>query len=216
MTVVADCAMPDELLRERRSIKRQTLLFETGDTTDRRTLEALEVVKFNHVIVLAYSDTLGVQQADAKTLITLLHLREISDTSEHDLAIVSEMLDNGNRELAEVTKADDFIVSDKLISLMLSQVSENKKLAEVFRYLFSSDGSELYLRPASSYVKPGTDVNFYTVLEAARQRNEIAIGYRIQADSHEASKAYGVKVNPKKSTRVNFTPEDQVLVLAED
>jgi ion channel POLLUX/CASTOR len=216
VTVVADCEMPDGLLRQRASIKRQSLQFETGDTTDRRTLEALEVIKFNHVIVLAYSDTLGVQQADAKTLITLLHLREISDRAEHDLAIVSEMLDNGNRELAEVTKADDFIVSDKLISLMLSQVSENKKLAEVFRFLFSSDGSELYLRPAASYVQLGTDVNFYTVLEAARQRNEIAIGYRIQADSREASKAYGVTVNPKKSARVNFMLEDQVLVLAED
>jgi ion channel POLLUX/CASTOR len=216
VTVIADCEMPDVLLRERASIKRQSLQFETGDTTDRRTLEALEVVKFNHVIVLAYSDSLGVQQADAKTLITLLHLREISNTSGRDLAIVSEMLDNGNRELAEVTKADDFIVSDKLISLMLSQVSENKKLAEVFRYLFSSDGSELYLRPAASYVKPGMDVNFYTVLEAARQRNEVAIGYRIQADSRDASKAYGVTVNPKKSARVKFTPEDQVLVLAED
>jgi ion channel POLLUX/CASTOR len=216
VTIVADQEMPDELLRERASIKRQTLLFESGDTTDRRTLEALEVVKFNHVIVLAYSDTLGVQQADAKTLITLLHLREISDRAGRDLSIVSEMLDNGNRELAEVTKADDFIVSDKLISLMLSQVSENKKLAEVFRYLFSSDGSELYLRPASSYVKPGTDVNFYTVLEAARQRNQVAIGYRIQADSRDASKAYGVKVNPKKLSRVNFTLEDQILVLAEE
>ena len=216
VTIVADCEIPDELLRERASITRQTLQFESGDTTDRRTLEALEVTKFNHVIVLAYSDTLDVQRADAKTLITLLHLREISDTSARDLAIVSEMLDNGNRELAEVTKADDFIVSDKLISLMLSQVSENKKLAEVFRYLFSSDGSELYLRPATGYVQPGAEVNFYTVLEAARQRNEVAIGYRIQALSHDSSKAYGVTVNPKKSARVQFTREDQVLVLAED
>jgi ion channel POLLUX/CASTOR len=215
VTIVADLEMPDELLRERGSIKRQTLLFESGDTTDRRTLEALEVIKFDHVIVLAYSDTLGVQQADAKTLITLLHLREMSYRAGRDLSIVSEMLDNGNRELAEVTNADDFIVSDKLISLMLSQVSENKKLAQVFRLLFSSDGSELYLRPASSYVKPGVGINFYTVLEAARQRNEVAIGYRIQADARDASKAYGVKVNPKKSDRLNFAPEDQVLVLAE-
>jgi ion channel POLLUX/CASTOR len=216
VTIVADCEMPDALLRERASIKRQRLQFETGDTTDRRTLEALEVVTFNHVIVLAYSDTLGVQRADAKTLITLLHLREISDRAGRDLSIVSEMLDNGNRELAEVTRADDFIVSDKLISLMLSQVSENKKLAEVFRFLFSSDGSELYLRPASSYVEVGTEINFYTVLEAARRRGEVAIGYRIQADARDAGRSYGVKVNPKKLDRLRFTNEDQVLVLAED
>lgn len=36
------------------------------------------------------------------------------------------MLDIRNRDLGVVAKADDFIVSDNLISLMLSQLSENK------------------------------------------------------------------------------------------
>ena len=40
------------------------------------------------------------------------------------------MRDINNRSLAEVTQADDFIVSDKLVSLMLAQVSENKKLMD--------------------------------------------------------------------------------------
>ena len=43
------------------------------------------------------------------------------------------MLDVRNRELAEVTQADDFIVSDKLVSLMLAQVSENKDLTRGLR-----------------------------------------------------------------------------------
>jgi len=33
------------------------------------------------------------------------------------------MEDNTNRELAAVTKADDFVVSNHVISLMLSQIS---------------------------------------------------------------------------------------------
>ena len=64
------------------------------------------------------------------------------------------MLDVRNRELAEVTQADDFIVSDKLISLMLAQVSENKDLNAVFDDLFDPDGSEIYLKPAADYVAP--------------------------------------------------------------
>ena len=35
-------------------------------------------------------------------------------------------------DLAEVTQADDFIVSNKLVSLMLSQVSENRELNALF------------------------------------------------------------------------------------
>ncbi len=186
-----------------------------ADTTDRSVLENLNVIAFDHIIVLAYSDSLDPQQADAKTLITLLHLRDMSDRAGQPLSVVSEMLDNRNRELAEVTKADDFIVSDKLVSLMLSQISENKQLSEVFRFLFSSEGSEIYLRPIMDYVKTDTVVNFYTVLESARKRGETAIGYRVSEHAHDASAAYGIKVNPRKSKKITFSADDRVIVLAE-
>jgi hypothetical protein len=156
------------------------------------------------------------QEADAKTLITLLHLRNISEQTGNRLSIVSEMLDIRNRELAEVTKADDFIVSDKLISLMLSQLSENKHLKKVFDVLFAAEGSEVYLKPATDYIRPGQAVNFYTVIESAARRGETAIGYRITAQANDPSKAYGVKVNPTKSEKITFTEKDKVVVLAED
>ena len=126
------------------------------------------------------------------------------------------MLDIRNRELAEVTKADDFIVSDKLISLMLSQLSENKHLKKVFDVLFEAEGSEVYLKPAVDYIKPGSEVNFYTVLESAARKNETAIGYKIQKYSSDSSKAYGVKVNPVKSEKFVLGADDKVIVLAED
>jgi ion channel POLLUX/CASTOR len=212
--VVANIDMSEDL--QRCVLHKQKITAHLGDTTDRRVLESLEVTTFDHIIVLAYSDALDPQQADAKTLITLLHLRDMSDFAGKPLSIVSEMLDNRNRELAEVTKADDFIVSDKLISLMLSQISENKQLAEVFKFLFSSDGSEIYLRPITDYVKADMVVNFYTVLESARKRGETAIGYRISEHAYDASAAYGIKVNPKKSEKITFSAEDKVIVLAEN
>ena len=126
------------------------------------------------------------------------------------------MLDIRNRDLAEVTKADDFIVSDKLVSLLISQVSENKFLMRVFEDLFDADGSEIYLKPISNYVKTGTDVNFYTVMESAKQKGQIAIGYKIASLARESTKAYGVKINPPKSASFQFSPEDKIIVLAED
>lgn len=165
--------------------------------------------------MLSYTDTLEPQQADARTLVTLLHLRDIGSKCNQPFSIVSEMLDSRNRDLAEVTQADDFIVSDKLISLLLAQVAENKELAQVFQDLFDPEGSEIYLKPAESYVQPGMPFTFYTIVEAARQRGEIAIGYRLLADIHNPARAYGVKVNPKKSDRVTFAAGDQVIVLSE-
>ena len=127
-----------------------------------------------------------------------------------------KMLDIKNRQLAQVTRADDFVVSDNLLSLMLSQISENAELALVFQDLFDPEGSEIYLKPAEEYVQMGSPLNFYTVVEAARRRNQVAIGYRVQADAYDAGKSYGVRINPKKSLLTTYAKGDRIIVLAED
>ena len=204
-----------ELDKRRASLKNQAVKFQSGDTTDRRTLDSLAIETYKHVIVLAY-DHLDTQPADARTLITLLHLRDIAERAGQPFSIVSEMLDVRNRNLAEVTHADDFIVSDKLVSLMMAQVSENKALNAVFADVFDPEGAEIYLKLASNYVTLGAPVNFYTVAEAARRRGEVAFGYKLNADSKDPAKAYGVVVNPDKSKEVTFTEWDRIIVLAEE
>jgi hypothetical protein len=126
------------------------------------------------------------------------------------------MADVRNRELATATRADDFIVSDQLVSLMLSQLSENRDLQPVFEDLFDPEGSEVYLKPARQYVVPDRPVSFYTVVESARQLGQVAIGYRIQGKAEDASAQYGIVVNPRKSEPVTFTEHDLLIVLAED
>jgi voltage-gated potassium channel Kch len=217
LTLVADVpGIAGIVEQECGDLTRQKMTCREADTKDRRVLDGLGVETFDQVILLCYSDQLDVQEADARTLITLLHLRDMAEKGGHDFRIVSEMLDVRNRELAEVTQADDFIVSNKLTSLMLSQISENKELNAVFADVFDPDGSEIYLKPAGNYVDLGVEVSFYTVVEAARRRGEVAIGYRQMADAKDAAKSYGVAVNPKKSEKVAFAKEDQVIVLAED
>ncbi len=215
-TIVADFDDGEaEIARQCPHIFNQQVVFQQGDATDRRTLDALNIPSYHHVIILC-SDTLDQQQADAHALITLLHLRDIGDRSGNAFSIVSEMLDIRNRALAEVARPDDFIVSEKLVSLMLSQISENKELNAVFTDLFDPEGSEIYLKPAANYVATGEAVNFYTVVEAARRRGEVAMGYRLKADAKDAAKAYGVIVNPNKSEKITFTDGDRVIVLAEN
>lgn len=198
----------------RPDLRRQQVTAMRGETTNRRTLEALTPTAFDHIIVLC-SDALDPQRADSRVLVTLLHLRDMGEKLNHDFAIVSEMLDVRNRALAEVTNADDFIVSERLVSLMLSQVSENKELNAVFGDLFDPEGSEIYVKPAADYVAPGVEVSFSTIVESARRRGEVAIGYRVNAAARDAGAQYGVKVNPPKSARVRLGADDRVIVLAD-
>jgi hypothetical protein len=213
---VADIYNIDKQVRAQGGkLKNQKLVVLEGETTDRDLLNKLGVEDYDHVIVLAYS-TMEPQEADAKTLVTLLHLRDMAEKDETPFSIVSEMLDLRNRELAEATKVDDFIVSEHLVSLMMSQLSENAELFDVFTDIFDPEGAEIYLKPISDYVSLGESINFYTVVEAARRRGETAIGYRLEKEAGDAGKSYGVHTNPKKSEQVIFTSEDKLIVIAED
>lgn len=217
LVVVADVAEAEAQIAERcAACRNQKVTFRYGNTNDRATLDSLSFDRFDHIITMSYSDELGIQEADARTLITLLHLRDITDKTGAQFSIVSEILDSRNRELADVTRADDFIVSDNLISLMLSQVAENRDLMRVFDELFDPEGSELYLQSSTDYVKPGMAVNFYTILEAARRRSQTAIGYRLLRESADPEKNYGIYVNPRKSDQITFTEDDRIIVLADD
>ncbi|MDW3196958.1 MAG: NAD-binding protein [Cytophagales bacterium] len=197
-------------------VKNISLEFEVQDTTDRETLENMHLERYDYIILLCYQNYYPIQEADAQTLITLLHLRNFTEKHGHTYKIVSEMLDIRNRQLADITSADDFIVSDKLVSLLMSQVSENKFLMRVFEDLFDADGSEIYIKPAKEYVQVGDPINFYTIMESAARKNEVAIGYRIKKEARDANKQYGVYVNPKKSEQFTLTEDDLVIVLSED
>ena len=216
LLVVSDVdGLESQIQREVGKLKNQKLKVMEGDIRDRALLDELGVTEYDHVIVLAYSH-LDVQDADAITLVTLLHLRDIAEKDETPFSIISEMLDLRNRELAEAAKVDDFIVSEHLISLMMAQLSENAELKDVFTDLFDPEGSEVYLKPISEYVTTGEAVTYFTVVEAARRRGETAIGYRIMSEVHDAEKSYGVRTNPKKSEKVTFASEDKLIVISEN
>ncbi len=216
VTVVTDLPNLDKQIKRLAGKSRnQKLEVREGDTTDRSFLESLGISEYDHVIVLAYS-SLEPDEADARTLVTLLHLRDMAEKDETPFSIVSEMLDLRNRELAEAAQVDDFIVSEHLVSLMMAQLSENRELLPIFNDIFDPEGAEIYLKPIGDYVVTGQPVNFQTVVAAARQRGETAIGYRILTECHSAEKSYGIHTNPRKSNTLTFTPEDKVIVIAED
>ncbi|WP_306470398.1 CASTOR/POLLUX-related putative ion channel [Actinomadura litoris] len=188
--------------------------FSRAEPTDRPSLEALDVGTYQHVVVLS-DEGFDREHADARTLVTLLHLRDMEDALGDPFSIVSEINDDANREVAQVTKADDFVVSDKLISLMLTQLSENRHLYDVFADLLDSAGSEIYLKPAGDYLVPGAAADFATLIESARRRGEVALGYRLHARFHEPP-GYGVVLNPDKTAPLTLAAEDRVIVVAEN
>ncbi|UUM12837.1 hypothetical protein NQU17_04555 [Clostridiaceae bacterium HFYG-1003] len=185
------------------------------DITDRSNLEQLLSQDIEHILLLSDSD-LTPDQADAKTLTILLQIRDLEKSFNHRFSITSEMLDVRNQELAQVTDVNDFVISSNITGLIMAQVSENRDLNPIFTELLDSDGSEIYLKPASSYLEPGKPINLYTVTQLVSLRHEVFIGFKRSLTGSNGQHTYDLQVNPPKNQSITFSPEDWLVVLAQD
>jgi voltage-gated potassium channel Kch len=215
LTIVADAPQFEgEVARIEGAFANLKVTYQVSDTTREATLKPLDVTSFDHVIVLGYTDNMPAQSADTRTLVTLLQLRKLGEAAGAPVNVVSEMLDARNRALAEVTRADDFVVSNQLVSMMLAQASENKYISAIFADLLDEEGSEVYVRPITDYVAIDRPVSFYTIIEAARRRGEVAFGHKISIAAGGDRKKGGVVVNPPRHEVRMYAASDAVVVLA--
>ncbi|MFI3170485.1 MAG: hypothetical protein R3Y06_11115 [Faecalibacterium sp.] len=180
------------------------------DITSHATLTHLLESNINHVLLLSSTDN-DPETVDARTLLQLIHLRDIAEKQHKTFNITSEMQEVSNQKLAQVAKANDLVVGSNIINLILTQISENRDLANVFRELLQADGSEIYMRPAAAYLTLNTPLDFYAVTDILSKRNEIAIGYKKQNGD-----AFEIITNPKKSDLITFTEQDYIISLSED
>lgn len=108
-------------------------------------------------------------------------LTRMRDPTSLQCEIISEVLDTRTRNLIAETKVCDYVLSNELISMALSMVSEDATINMVLKELFTAEGNELYLRPAFYYIHPDEDLSFFEVMVRVRQRQEICIGVRYGA-----------------------------------
>lgn len=181
-----------------------------GNIYDCNNIEYLLKNKPDSVLVLS-GDSGNAEEEDSKTLLLLLHIRNIAKNHNYDFSLTSEMQTSENEELASVTEVNDFVISSKITSIILTQISYERALKQIFEELLEERGSEIYLRPAFQYVKLGVEMDTYTAGAATALKNEILLGYRIQKDSK-----FEIVTNPEKSEKFTFGKDDYFIVLAED
>ncbi len=192
-----------------------TLTGRMANTTSRPVLDGLDIQSFDHVIVLCESDDRDPDIADARILLTLLHLRDIGSTVRAPASPSCPRCSTSgtasspkwpgrrlHRQLAAALPAARADRGDPGPGGCLPRPVRRR-------------GAEIYLRDAASYVEPGRDVSFATVQASAQGRGEVALGYRLASRAADAAVAYGIVLNPARDARVVFGPGDKVVVLAE-
>jgi len=214
--MVADGAVSDDEIHSSMSLSMQTLQVHRGDPISGPAIEAvMQQGPFDHVMLLSERERYSSDEADARTLLSLLHVRRCAAELGGSHNIVAELLDPNDVDLGGKTEGDDFIVSQKLIGLLMAQLSESPHLAEVFADLFNSDGSIVAMHPVQRYLPTGTHT-FADVVRSAREWNVVPIGYRAaSAIDDPAAVGNGIRLNPPKEAPIVFGEADMVIVLAE-
>ena len=204
---IAGKDLPQNIKTNYKNIKVSTKI---SNIYKREELE--KIIKNDTKDILLLSDLdVSSDESDSKTLLLLIHLRDMSSTSNRKFNITSEMRAESNQKIAKVTDVNDFVVGSSITNLILAQISENRGLSVLFEDLLDEKGSELYMKKANLYVKPYLETDFYTLTEIGKKRSEIVVGYK----KNDNDKML-IVTNPKKADKIIFTPDDYLVVIAEE
>ncbi len=215
--VLADVdAQRAEHITESLHLVNQEIVWHRADPIRRSALDAVVAQgPFDHILLLSEQDTHSASDADARTMLTLLQLRKSIGEGPDSPSIVAELLDPNAIELTATDSGQDFIVSQRLIGLLLAQLSENPHLAPVLDDLFGSVGAQVAMHPVERYLPVGPHA-FGEIVAAGREWGVTVIGIRSHAGSAAQGLSQGIRLNPPKDERIDLGPDDAVIVLVDD
>jgi hypothetical protein len=203
--VIAERVSGSVIEKVRTDLYRAEVTVRNGDPADVDVLSTLDLTSYRHIILLS-TDGVSGAAADFRSLVTLLHLRDLAKEAGRASGIAGEIADDHTLDLAPVGDADDFIVGRTMVSHLMTQVAMNPELVPVFTELFDPEGNEIFLRPAGDFVRTGHAITFATMVESARRQSQVAIGYRLAGQ---------VTLNPDRRVPVTLGDTDAVIVISE-
>ncbi len=183
------------------------------------SLQATNPFDYDNIIIL--SQEFNEQRADridSDTLIILLLLRKIKmATPDVHTKIITQVLNSDNQEIITQTDVDDFIISNKLITMILAQLSEEPLIMKFYEDIFSEDGSEIYVKSIQLYTDQfPLKTTFGDLIGLADLRDEICLGIRKGNQSKNADENFGVTLNLDKNQVIELDKDDFLVVLSED
>jgi len=186
-------------------------------------LKTLELYKYNSISILA-SKGKSSEEIDAKTLTTLLEIRQIFQEYKEETGnpitteLVVELADSEETDLVIKAGVQDFLLSNQFVSKILAQVSQDPGVMLVYRDLFSAEGSEMYIKPIELFfpAEKISKLSFADCVFAAQSRDEICLGVKIASQAKDRDNNFGIYLAPSLDTEFSLTFADELITIAED
>ena len=222
LLLTENSAPEEEVLEELKSSLSAKLEIEKIQVLDEKYLKKLDLCSFDMMVVLtAIIDdehtTDEVDSANIKLLLLVKKILSVEANKKRPL-IVSEVQDTSNLELFNHMGISDFLLSNRLISIFLTQLAKQPELIDVYERLLSKDGAEIYIKPISNYLEnPTAEYTFADLLLLCQQRNEVVIGYKIiLPEVNTIGRNYEIVLNPPKNIRFKLTEKDFLVVISDE
>ncbi len=183
----------------------------------REDLEEIDPSQYENLLILSQHPNISnADKVDSDTLIILLLLRGMVKGKSAP-KIMTQVLNSENQQLINQTAVDDFIISNRLITMVLAQLSEEPKIKMFYDDIFSEDGSEIYIKPADLYFDSFPQkIRFADAMGIANKREEICLGIRKGDQMKDMDDNFGVRLNIPKDEAIEITENDFLVVLSED
>ena len=191
--------------------------FIEGNCRSREFLEQMDIESGDKLLILSsFNGSNDINKCDAQTLFTLINLRDIEKKKNKNFVLTTELINSHNAEIFASNLDDDYLYSEDIVQSMLVQIAENPSLSKFFDDLASPEGSEIYFKSITEYVDVSEPIDFYTICQSASFKGETAIGYQTSEREDLKTLNAGVNINPLKSKKRIYKPDDKLIVFADD
>ena len=182
-------------------------LIETNTNDQELLSNCLIANDFDIVLILGYDDYYSADVSDTYSMMKNLAVKKILENKKtfFSTRIILQLNDGSKKDLISTNQESEFIVSDLLSALLITQLADNPKLWYVFEELFSNEGLKININHSDAYdpIKK-EEISVEDLLILALKKNETLIGYV------ENNQCY---LNPNKSKIINDITKTELIVI---
>ena len=182
-------------------------LIETNTNDQELLSNCLIANDFDIVLILGYDDYYSEDVSDTYSMMKNLAVKKILENKKTSFStrIILQLNDGSKKDLISTNQESEFIVSDLLSALLITQLADNPKLWYVFEELFSNEGLKININHSDAYdpIKK-EEISVEDLLVLALKKDETLIGYV------ENNQCY---LNPNKSKIINDITKTELIVI---
>lgn len=171
-------------------------------------IEYIEKTNVDTIVILqSEQKELNQEKKDTLNLILDLNLNELKKAGKIDknIRVILHLNDGSKKSLTQKDSSHEFIMSDLLTSLLITQLTDNPFLAGIFDELFQEKGAKICINPLSKFVSISSSTfEVWQIISHINKNNHSFIGL---------TKNEELILNPNKRMIINYDDKISIITI---